>query len=46
MAILYLIMVQVCNILHNKIQQNSTKIEGIVAILAIVAMMAMLVSPP
>ena len=32
MTILYLIMVQDCNILHKKLQPDLTKIEGVAAI--------------
>ena len=46
MTILYLIMVQVCNILHKKFQPNSTKLEGVAAIFAIFAMTEMLARPP
>ena len=39
MTILYLIMVQDCNILHKKLQPDLTKIEGVAAIFALTAML-------
>ena len=41
--ILYLTMVQVCNILHKQSQSDLTKIEGVAAIFAILSMITMLV---
>ena len=42
-TILYLIMVKECNILHKKLQPNSTAIEGLAMIFVIFAVMSMLV---